>query len=204
VAAPTAKKGGSGLSKKVLGMPLWLLAILGLVAGYLLYRYAAGSLGGSSNVAQVNSGATSTSSPTTSPDTSTGSVPTAGSPDDTGQTTSDLLTALGGQQSNLLSAFEAANQDVVGLAQSQITAAQQQGLSPSTITETQPTVAPQPGGSGASIIQYVSPTAVSPTTTAKPQTSSIARYYTYKTQVPLAAGQTVHFTPGRGYYAAAA
>jgi hypothetical protein len=155
-------------------------------------------------VAQVNSGATSTSSPTTSPDTSTGSVPTAGSPDDTGQTTSDLLTALGGQQSNLLSAFEAANQDIVGLAQSQITAAQQQGLSPSTITETQPTVAAQPGGSLAPIIQYVSPTAVSPTTTAKPQTSSIARYYTYKTQVPLAKGQTVHFTPGRGYYAAAA
>jgi hypothetical protein len=29
-----------------------------------------------------------------------------------------------------------------------------------------------------------------------------ARYYTYKRQVPLRPGQTLHYTPGRGYYAA--
>lgn len=36
-----------------------------------------------------------------------------------------------------------------------------------------------------------------PTTAA----GDITRYYTYKTQVPLRAGQSIHFTKGRGYYA---
>lgn len=37
-----------------------------------------------------------------------------------------------------------------------------------------------------------------PTTT----TGAVTRYYTYKKDVPLKAGQTLHFTSGRGYYAA--
>lgn len=37
---------------------------------------------------------------------------------------------------------------------------------------------------------------------ARAPASAPARYYTYRANVPLRPGQTVHYTPGRGYYAA--
>jgi outer membrane biosynthesis protein TonB len=36
----------------------------------------------------------------------------------------------------------------------------------------------------------------------KPPTKPPHKYYTYKKDVPLSKGQTVHYTPGKGYYAA--
>lgn len=199
--APPKGKGKGKGKGKILGMPVWLVIVLGVVLLYVVYRlFVSGSGGtaGTTSVAQENTPSTNDQP------ASTGAVTTAGSPGDTGQSTSDLLTALGGQQSNLLDALATQESDVVGLAQSQLTAAQQQGLSPSTTTQTQPLLTSQPGGSFAPIISYASPTAVAPTQTAKPAVvSSPTHYYTFKNQVPLKQGQTLHYTKGRGYYAAA-
>ena len=41
-----------------------------------------------------------------------------------------------------------------------------------------------------------------PASKAPPAQPVVRKYYTYKTQVILGAGQTLHFTTGRGYYAA--
>ena len=47
-----------------------------------------------------------------------------------------------------------------------------------------------------------SPVKSSTTTAIAKAAKAPTRYYTYKKNVPLAAGQTLHFTKGKGYYAA--
>lgn len=200
----SSSKGGM-LSRKVGPLPLWVWGLLVVVVVYLLYRRLSSSPSGTAQAAQAPTLASST------PDSSLGNVPTAGSPQDTGATSNDLLTALGGQQSSLLSAFEAQNQDVLGLAQSQISALQSQTTTGPFNTQTQPMVGTQPGGSQAPLYVYVAPTlANTPTappvktaTPAKTSTSVATHYYTYKRDALAAAGgnaSNVHFSSGRGYY----
>lgn len=196
------------LSKKLGPLPRWAWLLIGLVVAFVVYRKVHGSGGGAASV-QTQPGQTLV---TSSPDAQMGAVPSAGSPADTGQSTSDLVSALGGQQASLLSALEAANQDVLALAQSQIATAQTQTSLGSFNTQTQPATAPQPGGSNAPAIVYVSPTVyTSPGGSSSPasaapvkasSTSTPTKFYTYKRDVRLGPGQTVHFRSGRGYYAA--
>jgi hypothetical protein len=202
--AAERKKAG-GLGRKLGPLPLWAWLAGGLVLGYIGWRYLTGSSGSAGPAQQTQTTAAQT------PVSATGNLPTAGSPADTGQTTSDLVSALGGQQANLLQAFEAQNQDVLALAQSQIAAAQQSPqISPSSTSETQQVASQQPGGANVPIITFVSPQALAPVssqpaaaTTVKPKPQPVvSQYYTYKRDVPLKSGQTVHYTPGRGYYAA--
>jgi hypothetical protein len=199
------RKKGSGLGRKLGPLPLWAWLAGGLVLGYIGWRYLTGSSGSSGPAQQLQTTAAQT------PAAATGNLPTAGSPADTGQTTSDLVSALGGQQANLLQAFEAQNQDVLALAQSQIAAAQANPqISPSSTSETQPQMSLQPGGANVPTITFVSPQALAPVasqpaaaTTVKPKPQPVvSQYYTYKRDVPLKGGQTVHYTPSRGYYAA--
>jgi hypothetical protein len=200
-AAVAAKKKGK--------LPVWAWAILGVVLLYFAYRFlSSGSLSALSSPSASTTSSTAPTDTTTSSDGSTGLTPSAGSPTDSGQLSSDLVSALGGQQASLLSALETQNQDVLGLAQSQIAAAQANGTSPSTTSETQPVNGQQPGGSNAPVVTYVSPQALAPTSSKPPpaqkatvKAPAATRYYTYKRDVPLASGQTVHFLTGRGYYA---
>lgn len=194
------------ISKKLGPFPRWVWLLLGLLVAVFVFRRMRGGSGGSVQATPTQSLVTS------SPDAQMGAVPSAGAPGDTGQTTSDLVSALGGQQASLLQALEAQSQDVLALAQSQIAAAQTQTSLGSFNTQTQPATAPQPGGSNAPAIVYVSPTVyTSPGGSASPpspapvkasSTSTPTKFYTYKRDVKLASGQTVHFRSGRGYYAA--
>lgn len=204
---PSSSSKGGMLTRKVGPLPLWVWGLLVVAVVYLLYRRLSSSPSGTAQAAQIPTIASST------PDTSLGNVPTAGSPSDTGATSSDLLTALGGQQSSLLQALEAQNQDVLGLAQSQIAALQSQTTTGPFNTQTQPAAGSQPGGSNAPLIVYVSPTvantptspAVKSSTPAQTRSTIATKYYTYKRDALAAAGGNagnVHFSSGRGYYVA--
>lgn len=200
------------LRRKVGPFPLWLLLLVAAAVAYYLYRRHTNQAG--SNAVATQSLVTSSATPSEA----TGLVPSAGAPatsssaGDTGQSTSDLVSALGGQQASLLQALEATQQNLIELAGMQIAAAQQSPqISPSSTTETQPYTVPQPGGSNAPQVYYLAPnvsgapssSAPAPTTAPKPAAKvTPLRYYTYKSQVPLGPNQTVHFTTGRGYYAA--
>jgi hypothetical protein len=204
MAPPPAKKGGSFLTKKVGPVPAWLLLVGLALGGWWLYRRYSGASGSSNAAVETQTTAAAT------PASSLGDTTQAGAPADTGQSTSDLVTALGGEQSSLLSELESVNQDVVGLASSQLNYASTQTSLGSFNTQTQPAAGTQPGGSNAPVIQYLAPAAVAPQAgagvTAAPVKATTSttptRFYTFKRDVPLASGQTVHFTTGRGYYAA--
>jgi hypothetical protein len=62
---------------------------------------------------------------------------------------------------------------------------------------------PTDGGAAvrAALATVKAPTSSAPLASVLTTTAPI-RYYTYKADVPLAAGQSLHFTTGRGYYAA--
>jgi len=96
------------LSKKLGPLPVWAWGIIGVVTVYVLYRYAAGTFG-SSGAAQETQQVRNVSSP----GQAVGLNPQAGSPQDTGQTTQDLMTALGAQQSVLFDALHTARADAL-------------------------------------------------------------------------------------------
>lgn len=198
------------LSAKLGPLPRWAWLLIAAVGGYLLYRHF--------SHATSNAGAEQTQSFITTTGSGaggdTGLVPQAGSPTDSGATTDSMLSSYGSNlaemNSSLLDALTTQGQNIVTLAQSQIAAAQANGTSPSTTTETQPLVAQQPGGSGAPVVFYVNPSATGGSTapaaaTTAARSSAVTkptRYYTLRSQVALAPGQTVHFRTGKGYYAA--
>lgn len=202
--APAKGKKGSGLGKKVGPLPLWAWALGSAILLYVAYRYMSGQSGSGGAAQQTQTVSSQT------PSDATGLASQPGAPADSGQLTSDYLAALGSQQGSLLQSFEAQNQDVLALAEAQLSAAAgNPAVSPSSTSETQPVGGSQPGGSNAPTIYYVSPQALNPTgskpaattTVAKPKQTVVSRYYTYKRDVPLGPGQTVHFLSGRGYFA---
>lgn len=191
------------LKKKLGPLPVWLWAVLGIGAAWFLYRRASGASGSSGAAVQTQQTTAAT------PAASMGQVTQAGSPADTGQTTSDLVSALGGERQDLLGALLATQSNVSALAQSQIDYARSQTSLGSFNTQTQAAVAAQPGGSMAPVYVYVSPS-VSPaaslapavtTVTGAKQTGAATRYFTFKRDVPTGPGQTIHFQHGRGYFA---
>lgn len=192
----------NGLTKKLGPLPIWAWAVAGLAVGYLLYRHFSSVGGGSPTPEQTV--AQQGPSPSLM-----GATPSAGAPQDTGAATSDLLSSLGGERQDLLGALLQTQQDVVGLANAQIAYAQTNTSLGSFNTQTQPAVASDPGGGNTPVYVYLSPS-VAPSQSLKPATTTVTgakqtgastRYYTYKRDVPLGSGQTVHFTSGRGYYA---
>lgn len=191
-----------GLTRKLGPLPVWAWALIVLVLGYVFYKRF------SSSSSPATAQTSSAKQPQADPGSALGLTPSAGSPSDTGQSTSDLVTALGGQQASLLAALETQTQDVLSLAQSQIYAAQTQTSLGSFQTETQAQVAAIPGTGNAPAISYVSPSVVNTPTVPAGSSAKVTsppaalHYYTYKTSVPLRPGQSVHFTSGRGYYAA--
>jgi hypothetical protein len=157
VADPPAKGKGSGLTKKLGPLPLWAWASIGLLAGWYLYkRYSASA---ALTAAQVTPAATAAAA---TPDTSLGTSASAGAPTATDQTTSDLISSLGGENASLISALTQVNQNVSDLASSQIAYASTNTSLGAFNTQTQPAVASQPGGSNAPVMQYMAPNVVAP------------------------------------------
>jgi hypothetical protein len=208
------------LGRKIGPLPVWAWLLLAAVAGYIVYRRVK-----SSNQASTGPLVETTPQPvaagaaSATPDTSLGAVPSAGSPSDTGSTTSDLVTALGGQQASLLDALEARNQDVITLAGMQIQALQTGTALSSTNTQTQPLVGSQPGGSNAPTTSYVQPQAVTvPTSPAAAQTAtrtsaastgggqpfggvtSVRKLKSGATLTTYASGRQVEQAPGKSPY----
>lgn len=167
---PAQQGKGSGLGRKVGPLPLWAWVLVGIVGGYFALKLIRG--GSSSGASAATDNQSSASSP--SPSSSMGVAPSAGSPSDTGTATSDLLSSFGSQQESLLSALEAANQDVVGLAQAQIQYAQTQTSMGSFQTQTQPLVATDPYANAPQYV-YVQPSAVTAAPSAPPAASVATR-----------------------------
>jgi hypothetical protein len=172
----TTKGKGKGLKKKLGPFPtyVWLLGGVVIVVGYLyLRRKNSSSTAGSENQSIIPSGViTPTQSAATNPNVDTSDS----SPNDF---PTDYAT-----QTDLQSGLDNLNSEV--------------GAQIAAITFPQPNV------------NITVPTAsVAATTTkskvaAKKAVTAPAKitYYTYKKNVPLKAGQTLHYTSNKGYYAA--
>lgn len=181
-------------------------AVVLLVGWYLYKRYS----NSAASVAATTTPA-GTAAAAVDPNASLGASPSAGAPAANDQTTSDLISSLGGENASLIAALTQVDQNVSDLASSQIAYAQTNTNMGSFNTQTQPAAASQPGGSNAPVIYYMAPSAVAPQAGTGPAAAAPVkapnqtptRYFSYKRDVPLASGQTVHFTSGRGYYAAA-
>lgn len=209
MAAPAAPpRGGNALTRKLGPLPVWAWTAIGLAVGYVVYKHFTGQSGSGGQAQETQTVAAA------SPASSLGAAPSAGTSTDTATGASsstdfsDIVDALGGQQAALFGAIEQSNQDVISLAAQQISYAQANTNMGSFQTQTQPAAATQPGGSNAPIMAYVAPSVATstapPAATVKVATKAPAptRFYTYKRDVPLGPNQTVHFTTGRGYYAA--
>lgn len=198
MAAPAAK-GGSIATRKIGPLPAWAwLAILAV--GVYLY-----SKRGSGATVQASTVQAST------PDSSSGLVPSAGSGSGGVASTDALLQAYGQQGSELLSALANSEANVTQLAGQQLAYNASQTTNGAIDTSAGANVSPQPGGSNAPYIRFIfqpaekaaasatktATTVKKAATPAKPPT-----YSTYKRNVKVGAGQTVHFATGKGYYAA--
>ncbi len=208
--APATKK-SSGLKKKLGPLPLygWVLIVLAVAAYFLFFRK--GTVG--SSTAPETAAAIPVQS---SADQSAGLVPSAGSPSDGGSSTSDLLNAYGAETAALTGALLQTQANVVALAQGQQGALASQTAVPAIDNSNGSLVGSQPGGANAPTFNFSFPgitnTATKPVATAAKTTVSAGatakkaatpiKYQTYKRDVVLGKGQTVHFTTGKGYYAA--
>ncbi len=149
---------------------MWVWALAGAVLGYVVYRHYKGTSGDSGFAQEVQTVQAQTPSQAMGLQPSAGNgIGGAGGGD---QTTFDYLGALGGQQATLLQAIEAVNQDVAGLAASQLAYAQTQTTFGSFSTQTGMQVGDQPGGANAPVTGFVSPTVVNQPTL--PAASNVA------------------------------
>jgi hypothetical protein len=181
----TTTKKGKGLTKKVGPFPVYVYLIgVGIVVLYLYYRHrnssgqsVATSAGGYVQP-QPASGVDvvpSGNANTTTGDTGTSSSQPVDFPNDYAT------------QTDLASAIDTINNDTVAAIAG--------------ITFPQPTVnITVPTGPGSPVSKTTTASKTAAKTAAAVKTPT--RYYTYKKNVPLRKGQTLHFTSGKGYYAA--
>lgn len=170
MAAPSSQGGaGNGLKRKLGPLPVWAWALLGAVVVFWLFSRLRGTTAGSS--AQATQQAQTDNVTPAQAMGNTASTDTSGN----AQATSDVVTALGGENASLLASIEAVNQDVLGLAQSQISYLTSQTALSSSTSETQPAVTSQPGGSNAPQIFYVSPQALAPSSSSPAPGAAAAR-----------------------------
>lgn len=185
------------LTRKLGGLPVWawgLIAVAGLAAGIYLKRRstnASGALATGSTPSVDNTGTTSYPdfSGATAGGSSGGGTPAPAQGIDPAQYVNDVLSSFQGGAANALANF----QNGVSLGQQfPITSGGNgAGVSPSSQV---PAPAQVPAG--------VASTPHSTATSIGKAAPSPIRYYTYKKNVPLATGQTLHYTKGKGYYAA--
>ena len=200
---PPSSKSGSPLTRKVGPLPLWAwFAILAVGVFFFYSRKGSGSQVQASTVQAAT------------PETSSGLVPSAGSSgggSGSDQATSDLLSAYGSQQSSLLDALTASESNLMQLAQSQLAYNASQTTNGAVDTSTGANAGSQPGGSNAPTFNFSFPGITNATSTTKAGAakakaaatpSKPPTYSTYKRNVTLKPGQTVHFRTGKGYYAA--
>lgn len=206
-------KQGSGLKKKIGPLPLfaWVVVAVLLVGYFLFFRKGSAS-------AQTAPSTAADIPVQSTADQSAGLVPSAGSSADSGSSTSDLLAAYGAENSNLTGALLQTQQNVVALATSQQNALASTSAVNSSDTSNGVIASTQPGGSNAPSFSFSFPNITSTDTVAKPAAKTAAtvksagstaktaatpvKYQTYKRDVVLKQGQTVHFRTGSGYYAA--
>lgn len=178
----TAK--GKGLSRKIGPLPLWAWASLALVTGYFLWK----RLGSSATAGSQAQPPASTAGPDTGLPATTGTSGDTSGAGSAGVDPSQLLSALGAQQSDAFSQLAQALQAQEAQLQEQI--AQQlaalgsSGGAPTVPPPDQPTVTPQPGGSNAPRITYSRVPASAP---------NFARAAQAQTAAFKAAGQTPAF-----------
>lgn len=182
-------KGGGLLKKKVGPLPLPVLVIVGLLGIFIIYKMRKPT----SSTTGVDSTATVTPTTTVTPQ----QAASAGSPNGTSTfdpsqlaglfptdyvTQSDLQSQLDSLGSNVGSQIAA-----ITFPPPQITVNVPPPTAPASTPAQTPAPAPQkPVGS----------------TVKNPVASTPTKYFTYKKNVILSHGQTVHFTTGKGYYAA--
>lgn len=180
-----------------LSMKVWIgVAIAGLAVGLYLRHRAANS---TSTIASTSSQPLSTSVPT-SGDIGTalagGGVSPAPAALDTG-TVNDLLAgqAAQSQSEDALTQGIGGLVDAIGTLVYNVGSSAGAGAAPN-VTNNYYSTATKPKGKTA-------PAAKKPVAAAKPKPKAApAHYYTRKSEVKLAKGQTLHFASGKGYYGA--
>lgn len=173
---PKTKSGGKGLKKKLGPFPtyVWIIGGVVIVVGYFYYRSrSSSSTAGSQNQAVIPSGVVMPpQSAATNPNVDTSST----SPNDF---PTDYAT-----QTDLQSAIDT--------------------ISGNTAASIAAITFPQPNVNITVPPAHVATQTVASKTAAKKAIAAPAKitYQTYKKDVKLRAGQTLHFTKGKGYYAA--
>lgn len=187
---------GKGLKKNLGPFPTYVWLLIGVIAvvGYIYYRRrqsqtAASSIAGSLNQQTIPSGViippSSSGTSGSLPASSTGDTGTSASPNtfpydyatntDLQSGLNDLSNQVGAQIAGITFPQPSVNITVPNQPNSQTP-----NSHPVTATQTSKTAAKKAAAS-------VAPSHI--------------RYYTYKKNVPLRAGQTLHFTKSKGYYA---
>lgn len=215
----TPASGGNPLTRKLGPAPVYVW-VAAAAAAYLGYRYltGGGSAGGGAGVGTSGLGVPSTSNGGGATDSGSSGGGGA-SPADA--FSADMLANLLGDnatlEATLADALVGASSAIAGLggeALSQL--GQLQGSIIGSYTPRDPIVVQVPSpvtvvpaqspSSGIATVPTPSTTYTSPAGSAAnvipKQVSGTIRFYTYKANVPLAAGQTLRFAAGKGYYAA--
>lgn len=195
-----APAGGSIVTRKLGPLPAWAWLAILAVGVYLYSKRTVSAAGVQTQSVQA-----------ATPDSSSGLVPSAGSGAGGVSSTDALLQAYGQQGSELLSALANSEANVTQLAGQQLAYNASQTTNGVVDTSTGANVASQPGGSNAPTFAFSFPgvtnaaVKATSTVTAVKKAATPAKppsYSTYKRNVQLKAGQTVHFASGKGYYAA--
>lgn len=189
------KTKGKGLSKKIGPFPLWSLIVIAVVLiGFIILRKRSS---GSTNATTDN--ASGFLSPNVQPiDNAQAGQPSMNSAPASGldQSTLDALTsAIGASQpTDYVTKTDLSGQlnDLQDSLSADIASATFPGAGSSPLKTT--TTAAKP--------QASKPTATPTKKTTASAPKPAVKYYTYKKDVPLKKGQTLHFTTGKGYYAA--
>lgn len=185
------------LKEKKGPLPVWAWALIVAVGAFLAYRRYAGSATSpaSSTTSTPTGSAVSDQTPVTSGDT--GSPPASGQGSAADNVNDTLLSQLSGLGSSVdaltaavqtTPAFSGAGGDFSGSSGAMV-------YDYPPISDTGSTST----GNGAVPATSTTPAVTHP---AAKVASTPTRYYTYKKNVPLAKGQALHFTTGKGYYAA--
>jgi hypothetical protein len=174
----TASRRGKGLSKKLGPFPTYVWVLIGgvVIVGYIYYRKRQ-TTAGSQNQQIIPSGVVVPPTSTSTPSDNTVSSPVNFPTDYATQT--DLASAI--DQVNNQTA-----QDIAAITFPQ-----------PTINLTVPTGPNNPVATTTAKTKSTAKKVAAATAASKPR-----RYYTYKRNVPLRAGQTLNFARGKGYYAA--
>jgi len=179
----TTTKKGKGLSKKMGPFPTYVWLILGVVIlGFLYYRHRNASGGGIAAPGSANQSLTPNN--VYVPAQSAGS--TSGSDTGSGSDSPNTFPTDYATETDLSNAIDSINNSTA------------QAIAGITFPSPTVNVTPPP----ATVIEKTTASKTAAKVAATAAAPKKITYYTYKKNVPLKAGQTLHFTSGKGYYAA--